>query len=246
MSRGLQVRFFDETPHAGSAFVVQRCAGFNVAKTGFRSGRHHTEGHQVTAPGQCHGMLDRLLERIDIDDQMVGGHDQHDRLVAMQGLEGEGGGSDGRRRVAPRRLQQEVPAMTAQVRVPKVILALEVVFAVGHRDDIAPAVEQVRGTPIGLAQKRLAVRQGHERFGMAFTRHRPQPCPGTAGENHGNQHGLLLGDAFHVRIHHHADQGIQVGFGFQPSTRWALAGLPSSTSTSAGRKNAGSIFTKSR
>lgn len=97
-------------------------------------------------------MLDRVLQRVDIDDQVVGGHDQHDRVVAMQGLQGEGGGGNGRRRITPRRLQQEVPAMPAQVRVPKVILALEVVLAVGHRDDIAPAVEQVRSPSIGLAQ----------------------------------------------------------------------------------------------
>jgi hypothetical protein len=41
--------------------------------------------------------------------------------------------------------------------------------------------------------------------------------------------------AAQVGVDHHLAQLLERGFGFQPSSRWALAGSPISSSTSAGR-----------
>ena len=152
MRGGLQVGFFHEALHFGRAFGVQWRTGFDVAEAGLRGCRDHAEGHQITVFRQIDRVLDRTFQRALIDDQVVGRHHHHDRVIAMQGLQRQRRCGDGRCGVTPGRLQQEVPAMARQVGGAVVILALEVVLAVGHRDNVAPTVEQRCRTLVRLAQ----------------------------------------------------------------------------------------------
>lgn len=74
-------------------------AALDVAVAGFRGVRHDTEGDQMAFIGILLGDADGVVEDRLVIDDMVGGEDQHQRVVAVAGgLEGRQG--DGRGGVA--------------------------------------------------------------------------------------------------------------------------------------------------
>jgi len=87
MRGGLQVGFLDETLHLGRTLGVQRRTGLDIAEAGFRRGRDHAEGHQITVLRQIHCVLDRTLQGVLIDDQVIGRHHHHDCVVTVQRLQ---------------------------------------------------------------------------------------------------------------------------------------------------------------
>ena len=85
----------------------ERHAALDVAVASFRSIRHDTEGDQMTFISILLGDADGVMEDRLVIDDMVGGEDQHQGVVAvMGGLEGRQG--DGRGGVAPDRLENNV------------------------------------------------------------------------------------------------------------------------------------------
>ena len=196
--------------------------------------------------GETRGMPYRLAEGLLVADQVIRRHHHQYRRVAMFGLQRQGGDGNRRSGVAPGRFEDEMSPVPPQAGRLELVLALEVMLAVGHRDDFAMPGQEPGGTSVGLAQQGLAIGQAHERLRLSFTRHRPKAGTGAAGSTTGismaySRETRRRSASTIIRI-----SSSRLVLGFQPSTRWALAGLPSSTSTSAGRKNAGSILRKSR
>src|SRR5690606_28112220 len=120
----------------------------------------------------------------------------------------------------------------------QLIFACKVVLTIAYGHDGGAGWEQ-RGCPlIGLARQRLAVGQGNEGLCMPFARYRPETGSRTAGQNHGQAR--HTDDSLLTRRRSASTimsmSSARLVFALQPSLRCALAGWPSRTSTSAGRK----------
>src|SRR5690606_9340466 len=144
-------------------------------------------GDQETVAGQHRRMFNGLSESGFVVDQVVRRHHHQHGLGAMTGLcrkRGVGYGSGG---VAAFRFKQEMGlVMPVHPCFGQLILAGEVMFAVGDRHYGAAARKQGGGTVVCLAQQGLAIGQAHEGLRMPFAGYRPEAGSGTTGKDHGN------------------------------------------------------------
>ena len=128
----LQGGLLDEADHRkpGSASL----ASLDVAKTRLRSGGHDAECHQFVIGRQFGGHTHGPGKSRLIMDEMVGRQHQHQGVTAMFFRHQGGGQGHGWRSVAPHGFEQEnALALGTDPGSGQLILAHEVIIAVGHR-----------------------------------------------------------------------------------------------------------------
>ncbi|MBV9280318.1 MAG: MFS transporter, partial [Chloroflexi bacterium] len=110
LPRRLRVRLFDESANLMRLQAVtpgQLGAQLDVAVAGLRMAGRHADVHHAMLHGQVVGKVERLVERLGFEDDMVGGEDGEDRVAVLPG-DAEGRQGDGRGGVAPDRLADDV------------------------------------------------------------------------------------------------------------------------------------------
>jgi hypothetical protein len=181
------IGLLDEALDVAGLAALDGLACLDVAVARFRAGRPDAEGDQLALGGQRCRFLRLTQELLDRRDQVVGRQHQHDGVGRNVGRDPVRRSGDGRRRVAPYRLQQVAGrggAAGAQ-RAADFVLGDEIVVTVGDQQDLL-ARGHLGGALHGLAQQGLAVGQLHEGLGMAFARDRPQARARPSGEDHGD------------------------------------------------------------
>ena len=177
----LAVRLLHEAGHLvrGVSTVGEGHAALDVAVAGFRGVRHDTEGDQMAFIGILLGDADGVVEDRLVIDDMVGGEDQHQRVVAVAGgLEGRE--SNGRGGVAPDRLKNNV-----------VRQLVELAQLFGHQEAVLFVTDdhrfmdfKARESGDGFLQHGVLPEQAEELFRVKLARHRPETTAGTASHYH--------------------------------------------------------------
>ena len=95
----------------------------DIAEAGFRTVGRDAEGQQIAACGHLDGARRGLLECRRLLDQVVGGHHQDGRVLAVRLGDAERGDRDGRRGIAPVRLQHEARSERAVLAFGELVAA---------------------------------------------------------------------------------------------------------------------------
>ncbi len=182
--RGGGVGFLDEALHRAHPGFIQRRAGFNVAVTGFRRGRHDAEGDQPTRFGVKRGLRHGGAKAFAIGDDVIGRQDQQQRIDALvPGVQRRH--RHRRRGIAAHRLQNHHRRLDADRA--QLLGHHEAVFLIAHhqrRGDVFGGADPQRG----VLQHGVLVDQREKLFGIGLARERPQPRAATPGEDDGNDH----------------------------------------------------------
>ncbi len=125
------------------------------------------------------GDADGVVEGRLIVDDMVGGEDQHQRVVTVAGgLKGRQG--DGRRGVAPDRLKYNV--IRQLIELAQLFSHQETMLFV--TDDHRFMDFKARESGNGFLQHGVLPEQTEELFRVKLARHRPETTAGTASHNY--------------------------------------------------------------
>jgi hypothetical protein len=145
------------------------------------AGGRDTESHQLSVTGKRQRHFQAGMKRRDVFDQMVRRQHQQDRVLGL-GKRLARRQRDGRRSVAPHRLQQDAGLFHAQLAQ-----------LLGHQEAMLLIADQLRQRDVGAFQPRdgllqhrqVCVGQAQELLGVQLPRKRPQARPRTACHDHG-------------------------------------------------------------
>ncbi|CAM7218459.1 hypothetical protein ESCOMA182M1_22515 [Escherichia coli] len=177
----LAVRLLHEAGHLvrGVGAVGEGHAALDVAVASFRGVRHDTEGDQMAFIGILLGDADGVVEDRLVIDDMVGGEDQHQRVVTVAGgLKGRQG--DGRRGVAPDRLKYNV--IRQLIELAQLFSHQEAMLFV--TDDHRFMDFKARESGNSFLQHGVLPEQPEELFRVKLARHRPETTACTASHYH--------------------------------------------------------------
>ena len=179
-ARGRLVRLLDEFL-GGEDALEQALAAADIAIFGRRPIRRDTERYDMPALGRGARGAAGCDEARDVGDDVVGGQRQHDRRVAPPQRMHRAG--DNRRSgVAPMRLEQDVGV---DPDLGELLGDQEPVLMIG--DDDGPSEHRSLADPADrLLKGRARTEQPQKLLGPPLARRRPQPRPGAAAHDEGN------------------------------------------------------------
>lgn len=190
---GLLVEVLDPTRTALPARTGERPAGLDVTVGNGRLGGAEAERHDVARPGPRRSLANGHQKGRRIADDVVGREDQHHgRGIARCGV--QGGNGNGRSRVAPLRLEDDV---RLDLRLGGLFGDNEAGISV--RDDRGPyeqccIIEAAEG---GLERLALLLEQRNELFRKRFARCRPEPGSRSTTKNKRMNQGFCKNFRFH-------------------------------------------------
>jgi hypothetical protein len=179
LARLLEGRLLDEPQHVVAARL-------DVAVAGLGRVGADAERDEPAACSQRRGLRDRLGKCGLVEDEVVRGQHQQDRVIpvhlgdAQRGTRGRGRG------VAPEGLENVGGRNARGVHLAEFVLRLEEKLAIGDGEDLGGARKH-RPAQERLVEKALPVGQADERLGVQLARNRPKAGAGAAAEDGGNQ-----------------------------------------------------------
>ena len=141
---------------------------FDIAVAGFRCRRLHAEGHDMPSARRLGRTIKRGMQGGHVGDRGIGGHHPQNSIRIGLRLQQRRRG-DGRRAIAPDRLQHDPRAFDAGQA--ELLSDQEAVFVVAHDD--GRGEPGARGAQGGFLDQRPIGDQGPELLGETFARNRP-------------------------------------------------------------------------
>jgi hypothetical protein len=181
------VGLLDETPDRIAALAtvaaVARRADLDVAVARFRAARQHAERDDRAFLCVTRRACDRVLERADVDDHVIGRHHREHRIVRERARVERGERERGRR-VARRRLEQDARRRGTVGHLRSAERPM--LFATDEQQRVVERrVRDAVQTTRGRRQRRFVRRQLDQLLRKLLARQRPEARAGAAGEDHG-------------------------------------------------------------
>ena len=176
---GGKVGLFDKPGNPAGLGLRNRVALADIAVTGFRLAGGDAEGDQIAALRAGKACGHRLLEGGQVVDQMVGGKNQENRIIALgQGL--KGGNGHRRRGIAANRLEKD---RGLGPDGPQLLGDHETMFTVTDHQRRNRTCHP--GKPIHrILQQGSRIDQRQQLFGIQRSGKGPEPGAGATRQNH--------------------------------------------------------------